>query len=194
VSLTQTAAQKTQTGPRSVSLHSVVNRSPPNEEESNKSELNNVLQHHDSSQANNDIQDKQPQIAPVKKTISKASTPKTSDRLRRTCQPVERIIEAMTTEISQATLSDVEGEIFCLKAICPANLLDDMKDPIMAYKATSDPDTMYMHQAIQEPDKKQFVKSMQKEVRDQSKNGNFTVMHKLKLPKGDTMYYQQCGK
>jgi hypothetical protein len=45
------------------------NRRPPSEEESNKSELNNVLQHRDSSQDTLDPQDKQPQIAPVKKTI-----------------------------------------------------------------------------------------------------------------------------
>jgi hypothetical protein len=93
----------------------------------------------------------------------------------------------MTTEISQATSGDVEGEIFCLQAICPGNLLDEMQDPIMAYKATSDPDTMYLHQAMKEPDKKQFVKAMQKEVRDQMENGNFTVMHKSKLPKGSTV-------
>lgn len=163
------------------------NRSPLNEEESNKSELNkSVLQHHDSSQ-NNDIQDKQPQIAPAQKTIRTASTPQTSERTRRIRQPVERLIEAMTTEISQATSSDVEGEIFCLQAICPANLLDEMQDPIMAYKATSDPDTMYMHQAMQEPDRKQFVEAMEKEVRDQSENGNFTVMPKSELPKGATV-------
>jgi hypothetical protein len=163
------------------------NRRPPSEEESNKSELNNVLQHRDSSQDILDPQDKQPQIAPVKKTIRLASTPKTSERNRRTRQPVERLIEAMTTEISQATVNNVEGEIFCLQAICPGNLLDEMKDPIMAYKATSDPDTMYMHQAMQEPDKKQFVEAMKKEVRDQFENGNFTVMHKSKLPKGATV-------
>lgn len=165
------------------------NRSPQNEEESNKSELNkNMLQHHDSSQAIiNDAQEKQPQIAPDEKTISKASNPKISERERRNRQPVERLIEAMTTEISQATSSDVEGEIFCLQAICPGNLLDEMQDPIMAYKATSDPDTMYMHQAMQEPDKKQFVEAMKKEVRDQSENGNFTVMHKSELPKGATV-------
>jgi hypothetical protein len=87
-------------------------RRPPSEEESNKSELNNVLQHRDSSQDTIDPQDKQPQIAPVKKTIGTASTPKTSERNRQTRQPVERLIEAMTTETSQATADNVEGVIF----------------------------------------------------------------------------------
>jgi hypothetical protein len=64
---------------------------------------------------------------------------------RRQRQPVERLIEMMTTEISQGASSDVEGEMLCIQAICPGNLLDEMQDPIMACKATSDPDTMYLH-------------------------------------------------
>ena len=69
-----------------------------------------------------------------------------------------------------------------------------MQDPIMAYKATSDPDTMYLHQAMKEPDRKEFVTAMQKEVKDQYENGNFTVLHKSKLPKGAIPYCQQCGR
>jgi hypothetical protein len=169
------------------------NRCPPSKEESNKSELNNnVLQHHDSSQERIDPQDKQPQIAPVKKTVRPASTPKTSERNRRTRQPVERLIEAMATETSQATADNAERERFCLQATCPGNSMDETKDPIMACKAASDPDTVHMHQAMQEPDKKQFVKAMRKEARDQLEKGNFTVMHKLKLPKGAAAWPQHC--
>jgi hypothetical protein len=63
------------------------NRSPPNEEELNKSELNkNVLQHHDSSQKN-DSQERQPTIAPAK-TLNRAST-LNKERTRRKRQPVE---------------------------------------------------------------------------------------------------------
>ena len=40
---------------------------------------------------------------------------------------------------------------------------DHFKHP-MAYKASTDPDTMYMHQALKEPDKRQFINAMVKEV------------------------------
>ena len=73
----------------------------------------------------------------------------------------------MSTEIKDSTSNEVEGELFCLQAIYPANLLDEIQDPILAYKATSDPDTMYLHQALKEPDKKQFIEAMEKEVEDQ---------------------------
>ncbi len=53
----------------------------------------------------------------------------------------------------------------------------------IAYKASTDPDTMYMHQAMMEPDKGEFIKAMQKEVEDQMSNGNFTIVHKDEVPK-----------
>jgi hypothetical protein len=39
-------------------------------------------------------------------------------------------------------------------------------------KATSDPDTMYFHEAMREEDKAEFLKAMQKEWDDQMGNGN----------------------
>ena len=53
----------------------------------------------------------------------------------------------------------------------------------MAYKASTDPDTMYMHQTmLQEPNKAEFVKAMEKEVMDQMSNNNFTIVHKDSVP------------
>jgi hypothetical protein len=34
----------------------------------------------------------------------------------------------MMAEISQTTLNNVEGKIFCLQAICPENILDEKQD------------------------------------------------------------------
>ena len=38
--------------------------------------------------------------------------------------------------------------------------------PLLAYKASTDPDTMYMHEAMREPDKVECLKAMEKEVED----------------------------
>ena len=91
------------------------------------------------------------------------------------------------SEISQDTSHDVEGEICCLKCIYPHehNTLND--DNFMAYKATSDPDTLYLHQAMKEPDKHNFIKAMEKEMEDQMKNGNFTKILRSKVSKGKTI-------
>ena len=53
----------------------------------------------------------------------------------------------------------------------------------LAFKASTDPDTMYMHEAMREPDKAEFVKAMEKEVQDQMNNNNFTIVHKDSVPK-----------
>ena len=56
--------------------------------------------------------------------------------------------------------------------------------PLTVFKATSDPDTMYLHQAMREPDRKEFVTAMQKEIKDQSDNGNFTIVKRSTVPEG----------
>lgn len=91
----------------------------------------------------------------------------------------------MVTEIKDLTSRDVVGgEVFCLQAMFP----DDQHvhdDPLLAYKAVSDPDTLYYHQATKEPDWKEFKKGMTKEIDDQFANGNFTVERKSEIAEGE---------
>ena len=57
----------------------------------------------------------------------------------------------------------------------------------MAYKATSDPDSMYLHQAMKEPDRANFLTAMLQEVIDQDKNENFMVVKRNQVPKDSTI-------
>jgi len=66
-------------------------------------------------------------------------------------------------------------------------LQDEMEHPLFAYKAKSDPNTMYLHEAMRQPDRKEFVKAMDKELQDQLDHGNFTVVHKSTVPEGATV-------
>ena len=66
--------------------------------------------------------------------------------------PAQRLIETMMVELTNATESDIPGEIFCLQAMFTNYTGTFDIDPLMAYKATSDSDTMYMHQAMKQPD------------------------------------------
>ena len=97
---------------------------------------------------------------------------------RRTRKPVERLIEAMLAETSARTASDVEGEIFCLEALFPRDgnfPQNERQNPLLAFKASADPDKMHMHEAMKQPDREQFVAAMIKEVKDQMNNGNFSM-------------------
>jgi hypothetical protein len=89
----------------------------------------------------------------------------------------------MLVKIKDMTKSNVEGEIFCLEAMFPSR--EEIEHPLMAFKATSDPDTMYLHKAMKEPDSGEFVRALNKEVRDQMEPGNFSVIPKIQVPKGE---------
>ena len=99
----------------------------------------------------------------------------------------EIIIKAMTAELSNATASDVIGELFCFEAMFPNYAGEPEQNPLQVYKATTDPDTMYMHEAMRQKDAAEFRKAMQKEWKDQIENGNFTVIHRSKVPEGATI-------
>ena len=57
----------------------------------------------------------------------------------------------------------------------------------MAYKATSDPDSMYLHKSMKEPDRANFLTAMLQKVTDQVKNENFMVVKRNQVPKDSTI-------
>ena len=62
-------------------------------------------------------------------------------------------------------------------------LQDDMKDPI-GFKASTDPDTMYYHQAMKAPDKEQFISAIVKEINDHITNNHWQLVPKSEVPAG----------
>lgn len=97
----------------------------------------------------------------------------------------KQTLKVMATEIVEMTKENIEGEILCLEAIYPnaEEINGYEQNPLLAFKASTDPDTMYLHEAMREPDKEQFKEAMKKEVKDQMENGNFTIVHRNKVPK-----------
>ena len=63
-------------------------------------------------------------------------------------------------------------------------LQDEMKDPI-AFKASSDPDNMYYHQAIKAPDKDEFLRAIIKEINDHTEGNHWALIPKEQVPKGE---------
>ena len=54
----------------------------------------------------------------------------------------------------------------------------------MAYSASTDPDTMYMEQAMLQPDRKQFLKAMADEVNAHTQNGHWKLILRSEVPPG----------
>jgi hypothetical protein len=65
-------------------------------------------------------------------------------------------------------------------AVIPEPLEDH---PLIAFTAMSaDPDTMYLHEAMREPNKEQFLAAMEKEVSAHTEAGNFIIVPRHKVP------------
>jgi len=93
-------------------------------------------------------------------------------------------IEAFATEIESNRQHDIPYEIFTMPNV---KSQEEMEHPLFASKAKSDPDTMYLHEALRQPDWKEFVKAMDKELQYQLDHGNFTIVHKSTFPEGATV-------
>ena len=107
------------------------------------------------------------------------------DGLRRSARLNPKLQEGLKLISLQTKMmewnDDVPGEIFHKESLI-------VNEPnIVAMKATSDPDTMYMHQAMREDDRANFIEAMHKEVKDQYQNGNFEIVHKKNVPKDATI-------
>jgi hypothetical protein len=60
---------------------------------------------------------------------------------------------------------------------------DEMTDPI-AFLAKADEDTMYFHQAMKAPDKKEFFKAIVKEMNDHIVAKNWELVPREDVPEG----------
>ncbi len=109
-----------------------------------------------------------------------------------------RLIDVMSVEIHNATTSasgfedpadhaPAQGKLFCLSAMFPFESDPMEDDPLMAYTyamaASTDPDTMYYHQAMKAPDADQFKTCMEEEIINQWDNDNFSPMLISDVPK-----------
>jgi hypothetical protein len=66
-----------------------------------------------------------------------------------------------------------------------ANLHQDLEHPMLYLcKASNDPDTLYMHEALKAPDSLKFKEAMVKEVNEHIKRRNWEPILKRDLPKG----------
>ena len=85
------------------------------------------------------------------------------------------------------TNNDVnDQDLFCMEAMFPEWNGED-EDPLITYKAVADLDVMYLHQAMKEKNKDNFIEAMHKEVNDQKNNGNFVIVKKDQVPSHKTV-------
>ena len=62
--------------------------------------------------------------------------------------------------------------------------IEGEQHPMLAFAASADPDTMYYHEAMREPDRAEFIKAMQKEVNSHTENGVWELVPRSSVPEG----------
>ncbi len=94
---------------------------------------------------------------------------------------VQRLIEAMVTEVEQDTNSS--GEIFSYQAMFPHDDdSDNIHDDIYAMKAKADPDTLYLHKAHEQPDWEEFAEAMEMKIEQQILHGVYSLCKRSEVP------------
>ena len=72
-----------------------------------------------------------------------------------------------------------------------------MQEP-MVYAASMNPDIMYLHEAMKAPDRDQFKKAMDKELKDQIARKHWEVVPRSEVPKGtrvlDMVWAMRCKR
>ena len=103
------------------------------------------------------------------------------------------MIESQMLEVHNDEHQEIEGELLSYSAMFPRDDSDsETHHPLMAFKAMADKYTMYLHQAMKEPDKEKSLEAIKKEVDDQMSNGNFTIIPRSQVPKGKTVLPDVC--
>jgi hypothetical protein len=105
-------------------------------------------------------------------------------RSQRARQPPQRLIEAL-----EAQVISHESTFVAYETLYEPDMTTEIEDqdPLLVFTASADPDTMYLHEAMKQPDKAQFKAAMQEEVKAFNENNNWTLMHHSKVPQGATV-------
>ena len=78
--------------------------------------------------------------------------------------------------------------MFCLPVMFPTDTTQDVKNLLIAYTASSNPDVMYLNEAMKEHDKKQFIETMLKEVQSQMTGSHYIIMKRSQVPEGAQIF------
>ena len=142
-----------------------------------KTNNHNPTSHDSTSKAPNDSHQKDDSMTEnLRSDVSRGL--RRSPRLNPSLGEGQKLLSLQATISSVAcNKNEIEGEI--LREGYP---IDQVNDDLIAYKASTDPDIMYMHEAMRQPDRDKFVSAMQKEINDQMKNKNFSIVKRSEVP------------
>jgi hypothetical protein len=126
------------------------------------------------------------------------TTPLMQTRSGRVSRPPKRLQDeyvansalasAVNQSINQVTSADSGQKIVAFEALHIPTLSEGHgAQPLLALKSIMDPDTLYLHEARKEEDFPEFLKAMQQEMDDHTKEGHWKVILRSMVPKGSSI-------
>jgi hypothetical protein len=106
--------------------------------------------------------------------------PKVVTRAGRETRMTSRMAESLQQQHDGIVSMYVSWEVYHDESY---GIQNEMEDPI-AFAATSNPDVMYLDQAMKEPDRIEFEKAMIKEVTTHTDNQHWLIIEKTAVPNG----------
>ncbi len=122
--------------------------------------------------ADQPTQDDEREKAPSKPTSQNEEGLRRSTRTRTKPELFQHIYNRLGSTKADIATTKVEGEIFSLESMCPT-----------AMAASSNPDIMYYHEAMKEPDSAQFTEAAVKEYQDILEKGILKMIDQSEVPK-----------
>jgi hypothetical protein len=98
----------------------------------------------------------------------------------RVSKPTERMRESIEQQMDGLVSLFVEWEVYHDDAY---TIQTEMENPL-AFAASTNPDVMYLDQAMNEPDREKFREAMVKEVQAHTENGHWKIVPKRSVPRG----------
>jgi hypothetical protein len=83
---------------------------------------------------------------------------------------------------------EIEGELIFFQAMFSQDDSLTQDNGLLAYKAKADPNTMYLHQALKEPNPEKFIEAMEKDIAQQVQRGVYSIIKRTKVPQGATIF------
>jgi hypothetical protein len=105
----------------------------------------------------------------------------------RVSRPTERMLESIQQQMDGVVSLFVEWEVYHDDS---CTIQTEMENP-MAFAASSNPDVMYLDQAMKEPDRDKFEEAMLQEVQSHTDNGHWKIVPTKSVPRGTKIFVKR---
>ena len=128
-----------------------------------------------------------PSVPVVSPELHEETPPTTRTRSGRSVRPTARYQQSLAQReqgiVAWEILVDQDEQENIPTSKQQYELQAQLAEPLV-YAASSDPDILYLHEAMKAPDRAQFLKAMEREIKGHEEGNHWVLVPKQQVPKG----------